>query len=95
MECRILKENLSSLIIFCSGSIQFRVDFCPQDGAWLGHGSYSVTPHVIFWAWGKGLLPGQGSVVEGPIIMFLFVFLLVSNVSLIAHSVINIVAISV
>lgn len=29
-----LKENLISLIIFCSGSIQDRVNFCPQDGAW-------------------------------------------------------------
>lgn len=24
-----------------------------QDGAGLGHEGYSLTPHIVFWAWGK------------------------------------------
>lgn len=92
-----LKENLSSLIVFCSGSIQDRVNFCSsQDGAWQGHGGYSVTPHIIFWAWEKGVLLSQGSVLEGLIRYYCQVFLWVSNnVSFLAQSVTSIVAISV
>lgn len=91
-----LKENLNSLIIFSSDSIQDRVNFSSsKERARQGHEGYSVKPHIIFWPWGKGLLLGQGSV-EGVIRYYCQVFLWVSNnVSFLARCIISVVALSV
>lgn len=66
-------------------------------GAWLGHGGYSVTPHIIFCVWGKGSLRGQGSGGGSDQVPHEEqVFLWVSNkVYFLPHFIITIVAISV
>lgn len=48
------------LFSYCPGSSQDRDNFCSsQEGSWLGHGGYSISPHVIVTGGEKGVSSGE------------------------------------